>query len=58
MCTCPPGIEYASTDPIQVRTTKNLCTYPSGIEYVGTYPILVRREEYKICAHILRELNR
>ena len=38
------GIEYASTDPMQVRReeSQNLCTYPKGIEYASI------REEVEI----------
>ena len=37
LCTYPSEIEYANTDPMQVRREKsqNLCTYPLGIEYAS-----------------------
>jgi len=34
-----------------------MCTYPTGIEYAGIGPIQVKKEEYKTCKHISRELN-
>ena len=34
-----------------------VCTYLIGIEYAGINTIQVRREEYRTCAHIFRELN-
>jgi len=64
-CTYPTGIEYASTNHIQVRvvhisnrnwicrhrsyTSRKLCTYPSGVEHAGT--------PYKFRIHIHWELN-
>ena len=52
--TYPPGIEYASIDPIQHRIRAHILR---ELNVQARNPMQVRKEEHRTCAHILWELN-